>query len=83
MLKNRSADGRQVPNPDKFPLGWTDVTSFIHGLGMKAGLYTSKSPYTCAGFNASCEKEMIDAVTYASWGIDYLKEGAFFCAPSG
>lgn len=74
MMVNRSADGRQVPDPVKFPNGWLPVTSAIHALGMKAGLYTSKSPYTCAKFNASCGKEVIDAQTYASWEIDYVKE---------
>ena len=75
MLRDRDAEGRQQVNPEKFPLGWPDVTSFIHGLGMRSGLYTSKSQYTCAGFNASCGQEVIDAATYAAWGIDYLKVG--------
>ena len=74
MLRDRDASGRQQVNPEKFPLGWLDVTTFIHSLGMKAGLYTSKSQYTCAGFNASCGQEVIDAATYASWGVDYIKE---------
>lgn len=41
---------------------------------MKCGLYTSKSQWTCAGLNASCGKEVIDAATYASWGVDYVKD---------
>ncbi len=73
MQRDRDASGRQQVNQEKFPLGWPDVTAFIHGLGMKSGLYSSKSYYTCAGFNASCMKETIDAATYAEWGIDYLK----------
>lgn len=74
MLRDRDANGKLQVNPDKFPLGWEDVTSFIHSLGMKSGLYTSKSQYTCAGFNASCMHEMIDAATFASWNVDYVKE---------
>ena len=66
MLRDRDASGKLQVNPEKFPLGWEDVTSFIHSLGMKSGLYTSKSQYTCAGFNASCMHEMIDAATVSS-----------------
>lgn len=73
MLRNRSASGDLVADPARFPNGWPAVTSFIHGLGMQAGLYTSKSPYTCAGFAASCEHEMQDARLFASWEIDYVK----------
>lgn len=70
----RDASGRQVPNATRFPQGWAPVCAFIHSLGMKCGLYTSKSQWTCAGLNASCGKEVVDAATYASWGVDYVKE---------
>jgi len=76
MLRERDVNGNQQINTDKFPLGWEDVTSYIHNLGMGAGLYTSKSNYTCAGFNASCLMEDVDALQYAAWGIDYVKEDA-------
>ena len=76
MLRDRDASGNQQTNMDKFPLGWSDVTSYLHSIGLKAGLYTSKSAYTCAGFNASCLKETVDAVLYAGFGIDYVKEDA-------
>jgi len=79
MLRNRSASGDLVPDPARFPAGWPAVTAFIHGLGMKAGLYTSKSPFTCAGFAASCEHEARDAALFAQWEIDYVKEDS--CGP--
>lgn len=74
MEKYRDSEGRQVPNSTRFPEGWVPVCDFAHSLGMKCGLYTSKSQWTCAGFNASCMMETIDAATYASWGVDYVKE---------
>ena len=77
MEKARGPDGRQQANNQTFPGGWPAVTSAIHALGMKSGLYTSKSLYTCAGFNASCGKETIDAQAYADWGIDYV--GSCLC----
>lgn len=72
-LANRTADGHQIANPDKFPAGFAAVADFIHGLGLKSGLYTAKGTTTCAGFAASCGHEVEDALQWASWGIDYVK----------
>jgi alpha-galactosidase len=38
MLLNRTADGRQIANPDKFPHGFKFVADYIHSLGLKSGL---------------------------------------------
>lgn len=45
----------------------------IHGKGLKAGLYTSPGPLTCAGFGGAYQHEAIDAATFAAWGYDFLK----------
>lgn len=42
--------------------------------GLKFGLYTSRSPYTCAGYAASCQHETVDANQYAAWLVDYVKD---------
>ena len=68
----RDANGNQVANAVKFPQGFKAVADFIHSLGMKSGLYTAKGPNTCAGFAASCQHEALDALQWASWGIDYV-----------
>ena len=41
-----------------------------------SGADTSASPWTCAGFAASCEFEAIDAKQWAEWKVDYMKEDA-------
>jgi alpha-galactosidase len=46
---------------------------YIHGLGLKAGLYSSPGPWTCGGCAGSYGYEKQDAETYARWGFDYLK----------
>ena len=74
MLAARDANGSQVANPQKFPNGFQNVTAYLHGLGLKSGLYTAKGPHTCAGFAASCQHEVQDAAQWASWGIDYVKD---------
>jgi len=49
------------------------LADYIHGKGLKIGLYSSPGPLTCAGAVASYGHEDQDAATYAGWGIDYLK----------
>ena len=40
---------------------------------MQFALYTAESTETCAGYPASLGRETLDADTFASWGVDYLK----------
>jgi alpha-galactosidase len=49
------------------------MVDYIHGKGLKAGLYTSPGPWTCAGYVGSYEHEHIDAEKFAEWGFDFLK----------
>lgn len=67
----RDEQGRLLPNryfPDMKALA-----DYIHAYGLKAGLYTSPGPYTCAGFAGSYQHEEQDAATFAAWGFDFLK----------
>ena len=72
MLQNRSASGAQVPDPTKFPDGMGAYVAKIHGMGLKAGLYTAQAAHTCGGRAASCGHEETDAQNYAKWDIDYV-----------
>ncbi|EHK97738.1 putative alpha-galactosidase B [Glarea lozoyensis 74030] len=65
--------GKIIPDPVKFPTGIRGLADKIHGLGLKVGIYSSAGTKTCAGYPASLDKEGLDAATFASWGIDYLK----------
>ena len=49
------------------------LAAYIHGKGLKAGLYTSPGPLTCGGYTGSYQHEEIDARTFAAWGFDFLK----------
>ncbi len=49
------------------------LTDFLHGLGLKAGIYTSPGPFTCAGFAGAWQHEARDARRFAEWGFDFLK----------
>ncbi|MET0410375.1 MAG: NPCBM/NEW2 domain-containing protein [Polyangiaceae bacterium] len=69
----RDAEGRLVPDPVKFPSGIKGVADYIHGLGLKLGIYGDAGTRTCAGYPGSLGNEAIDARTWAEWGVDYLK----------
>ncbi len=56
----------------KFP-DMKALADYVHGKGLKLGIYSSPGPYTCAHFAGSYRHEKQDARTYAAWGIDYLK----------
>jgi alpha-galactosidase len=49
------------------------LADYVHGKGLKLGIYSSPGPNTCAGYEGSYGHELQDAKTYAAWGIDYLK----------
>eukprot|EP01059_Diplonema_ambulator_P032221 TRINITY_DN621_c0_g1_i1.p1 TRINITY_DN621_c0_g1~~TRINITY_DN621_c0_g1_i1.p1 ORF type:complete len:395 (+),score=100.25 TRINITY_DN621_c0_g1_i1:53-1237(+) len=69
----RDANGRLTPDTDRFPSGFKALGDYMHGKGVKFAIYTAESPTTCAGYPASMGYESVDAVTFAEWGVDYLK----------
>jgi len=67
----RDAKGVIHPN-SKFP-DMKALADYVHGKGLKLGIYSSPGPQTCAKYEGSYGHEEQDAQTYAEWGIDYLK----------
>jgi alpha-galactosidase len=67
----RDAKGAILANR-RFP-GMNALTEYIHSRGLKAGIYTSPGPLTCAGFTGSYQHEELDARQFAAWGFDFLK----------
>ena len=49
------------------------LTDFIHSKGLKAGIYTSPGPLTCAGHVGAYGHEALDAARFTEWGFDFLK----------
>jgi alpha-galactosidase len=49
------------------------LTDYIHLKGLKAGIYTSPGPLTCAGHTAIFRHEEQDIKRFAEWGYDFLK----------
>ena len=67
----RDEKGVLHPN-EKFP-DMKGLADYVHGKGLKVGIYSSPGPKTCAGFEGSLGHEEQDARLYGEWGIDYLK----------
>jgi alpha-galactosidase len=67
----RKPDGT-INSNKRFP-DMKGLTDYIHGLGLKVGLYSGPGPTTCGGCIASYQHEDQDAKTWADWGFDYIK----------
>ena len=46
---------------------------YVHAAGLGFAMYTAESTETCGGYPASKGFEVLDAQTFADWGVDYLK----------
>jgi len=73
QASSRDSSGSIAPDSSKFPNGMKAVADYVHGKGLKLGLYSDRGTKTCAGRPGSYSYETKDAQTYASWGVDYLK----------
>ena len=70
----RDADGFIQCDPKKFPNGMKALADYVHAKGLKLGIYSDCGTGTCAGLPGSLGHEYQDALQYARWEIDYLKE---------
>jgi alpha-galactosidase len=69
----RDAQNNIIADSKKFPSGIKALADYIHSKGLKIGIYSDAAQLTCGGYTASYGFEEQDAVTFAEWGIDYLK----------
>ncbi len=80
-------NGKMMVDRSRFPNGIDGLADYIHGLGLKLGIYGDRGVETCHNYNNRITKnsgsyghEEDDAKTFASWGVDYLKYDN--CAPA-
>ena len=67
----RDAKGKVNANR-RFP-DMKALTEDIHAKGLKAGIYTSPGPTTCAGHVGAYQHEELDVERFVEWGFDFLK----------
>jgi alpha-galactosidase len=70
---DRADDGSIAADPSLFPDGMKSVVDYVHGRGLRFGLYTDAGTGTCQGRPGSYDHEQQDANTYAGWGVDFVK----------
>jgi len=72
-LLGEARDARGMVNSNgRFP-DMQALTGYIHAKGLKAGIYTSPGPLTCAGHVAAWQHEELDVRRFVEWGYDFLK----------
>jgi len=69
----RDANGFITADPQKFPSGIKALADYVHARGLKFGIYSDAGRFTCGGRPGSQGHEYQDALSYARWGVDYLK----------
>jgi alpha-galactosidase len=69
----RDADGFITEDKARFPSGLKALADYVHGRGLKFGIYSDAGTKTCGGRPGSQGHEYQDALQYARWGVDYLK----------
>jgi alpha-galactosidase len=91
-MDGRDSSGKLRWNATKFPSGIPALADYVHGKGLKIGIYEVPGNTTCVGLYGgistsvavgSLGHETTDAQTFASWGIDYLKYDKCTAALSG
>ncbi|KAK3004495.1 hypothetical protein RJ639_018758 [Escallonia herrerae] len=65
--------GQLVPDPETFPSGIRALADYVHGKGLKLGIYSDAGDFTCQVRPGSLFHENDDAEIFASWEVDYLK----------
>jgi alpha-galactosidase len=72
-LLGEARDAKGMINSNgRFP-DMKGLTDHIHAKGLKAGIYTSPGPYTCAGHVSAWQHEEQDVRRFVEWGYDFLK----------
>ena len=71
---NRSAaTGELTWDSARFPSGIAHLAAAVHARNLSFGLYTSAGSTTCHSGPGSRYHYDLDATTFASWGVDYVK----------
>ena len=70
---DRDAQGNIVPDAKHFPSGIKSLADYVHGKGLKFGIYSDAGTGTCQNRPGGRGYEFQDARQYAAWGVDYLK----------
>ena len=67
-------DGHVEGDSVKFPSGFMAMSEYIHGKGLKFGMYNDIGSRLCSGLEVgTCGYEDVDTADYIKWGVDFIK----------
>jgi alpha-galactosidase len=67
----RAEDGQRQFDPARLPSGIVAFSEYVHSRGLSLGI---RAPIpNCGGIPGTDGYEALDAATFASWGVDYVK----------
>ena len=82
-LRGRDEEGNLLENRDKFPSGMKAMADYIHGKGLKAGLYSDAGNNTCGsiwdndpygyGIGLYGHDKQDTELFFNKWGYDFIK----------
>ncbi|XP_049881323.1 alpha-N-acetylgalactosaminidase-like [Pectinophora gossypiella] len=76
--RQRDEKGRLVPDHKRFPRGMKFLADYIHGKGLKFGMYLNIAVDTCMRYPGSRGHFRVDTKSLAEWDVDYVKvDGCF------
>jgi alpha-galactosidase len=73
ILRGEARDSHGKVNANKRFPDMKALTDYVHSKGLKAGIYTSPGPATCAGHVGAWQHEELDVERFVEWGFDFLK----------
>ncbi|VDO42461.1 unnamed protein product [Haemonchus placei] len=73
MERTRNSDGELEADRKRFPNGIKWLARYMHDKKLELGIYADFGTATCMGFPGSIDHLEVDANTFASWDVDYLK----------
>ena len=83
MADKRDKEGKLAADPNKFPGGMKALGDYIHGKGLKFGIYQDRGHSTCMKLPGSFGHEQVDMDTFAEWGVDYIKLDSCYAEING
>ncbi|KAM7353165.1 alpha-N-acetylgalactosaminidase isoform 2-T6 [Cochliomyia hominivorax] len=81
LEKQRSNNGKLVPDKKRFPSGMRSLSDYIHSKGLKFGIYEDYGNYTCAGYPGILGYQQSDAEQFKEWNVDYIKLDGCYALP--
>jgi alpha-galactosidase len=78
----RDSHCQVMTDQERFPHGMRSLADYIHAKGLKFGIYASPPSPVRPEFSGSNGNDLIDAMTYSHWDLDYLKYNWYYSSLS-